>query len=113
MTVCSAGLLKPVFPDDPDAVWRCRFHVAVQNVGVEIDPARPAHRSGDRVDAGAAERCVIVDCSKYSGERIVEVQLSDQAIGENQAQEAATEVLNTGNTGRTGHWSSLLERFYR
>ena len=29
------------------------------------------------------------------------------------AQEAITEVLNAGNTGRTSHDSSLLERFDR
>ncbi len=113
MTTCSAGLLKPVFPDYTEPVWRCRFHVAVQNVRIEINPSRPAHRAGDRVDAGAAERCVIVDCSKYTWERIVEVQLSHQAIGEDDAQEAITEELNAGNTDRTSHHPSLLERFDR
>lgn len=110
MATCSAGLLKPVFPDWTEPVRRYRFPVTVQDVRVEIDPTRPAHRSGDRVDAGAVERCVIVDCSKYTWERIVEVQLSHQAIGEDDAQEAITEVLNAGNTGRTSHCSSLLKQ---
>lgn len=78
--------------------------VAVEHVGIEVDPIRPADRSGDVVDPHLAEGTRISKRLESTAmEQSIEVQLPDQAVGEGQAEAEVPEVLYLDDPGQLAH----------
>ncbi len=59
----------------------------MQDIWIEVDPMREAHRAGDTVHRSRAEHLVVIESGQHTGE----VELTDQAIGEHDTQDPALE----------------------
>jgi hypothetical protein len=108
-----AGFLKPVLTQE---AWRDRGRrrvVAVEDVGIEVDAARPTHGAGNRVDRCASKDCVVVEGGQNAGQRCREVEFAHEAVRERDSKHAAAEVLHDGDACEVGHDDRLLERFDR
>lgn len=81
-------------------------------IRIEVHPVGPADRTGDRVDEHPTERFLVLKWGEDSSyQHGPEIQLPDQAVREGQADPMATKVIDTDNTRRTRHGTSLTKRF--
>jgi len=110
----SVGWLQPTLANEPWAHSRCSFEVAVQHVGVEVDPPGPAHRARSCIDRRGREAKVVVERAKHSAQRTREVEFANEAVGERDAQQPPTKVLRCHDAnerlhGNERHWRGTME----
>lgn len=88
------------------------LEVTVKHIRVKVHPVGPADRTCDGVDRHPTERFLVLKWGEDSSyEHGPEIQLPDQAVREGQAEPMATKVIDTDNTRRTRHETSLPKRF--
>ena len=76
---------------------RCRWVIAVEYVGVEVESTWPGGGAGDLVDGDSTERLVVVNVRQHAAERSGEVQVSRQSVIEAHSQHASAKVLDVHN----------------
>ena len=98
-----AGLLEAVLAEDR---WRsagCWRLVAVQNIGVEVDSARPANGPGRAIERDSTENLVVIDGRKDAIEGACEVEFANQAVRERNAQAACAEMADFRDARKGAH----------
>lgn len=100
----SASWPEPILLKDHRRPSAGGLVIAVEHVGVEIDSVRPADRSCDIVDLDLAENARIPNWLEDTAlERCIEVQFSDEAVGEGQTEAEVPEVFDFDNPGQPAH----------
>ena len=81
----------------------------MEYIGVEVEASRPADGPGHGVDAHGGEGVVGVERSQNAGEGQGHVELSDEIVGEGDAQGSAIDHLDLAHPSKLSHEDSLLK----
>lgn len=81
----------------------------MQDVGIEVEAVRPAHRSCGPINRCAGEGDVIVECCENAGQCAREVEFADKPVREHDAQRTSSDVFDLGHSSENSHMHSLLE----